>query len=114
MSNPLPAGSTVGIVGGGQLGRMLAMAAARLNLRTVILEPQADCPAAQVANGQIVAAYDDPQALADAALSLLTDAGAWQAASQAGIARVEKYYTDDLMFGHYRRVYDAALTKADA
>ena len=56
----------------------------------------------------------DPQALADAALSLLTDAGAWQAASQAGIARVEKYYTDDLMFGHYRRVYDAALTKADA
>lgn len=56
----------------------------------------------------------DPQALADAALSLLTDAGAWQAASQAGIARVEKYYTDDLMFGHYRRVYDAALTRAGA
>jgi 5-(carboxyamino)imidazole ribonucleotide synthase len=34
---------TIGIIGGGQLGRMLAMAAARLNLRTVILEPQADC-----------------------------------------------------------------------
>ncbi len=54
---------TIGIIGGGQLGRMLAMAAARLNFRTVILEPQADCPAAQVANDQIVAAYDDPQAL---------------------------------------------------
>lgn len=55
--------STIGIIGGGQLGRMLAMAAARLNFRTIILEPQPDCPAAQVANEQIVAAYDDPVAL---------------------------------------------------
>lgn len=54
---------TIGIIGGGQLGRMLAMAAARLNFRTVILEPQPDCPAAQVANAQIVAAYDDPEGL---------------------------------------------------
>ncbi|WP_426238980.1 5-(carboxyamino)imidazole ribonucleotide synthase [Pararhizobium sp. DWP1-1-3] len=54
---------TIGIIGGGQLARMLAMAAARLNFRTVILEPQIDCPAAQVANSQIVAAYDDPEAL---------------------------------------------------
>ncbi len=58
---------TIGIIGGGQLGRMLAMAAARLNHRTIILEPQADCPAAQVANAQIVAAYDDPTALAELA-----------------------------------------------
>lgn len=55
--------STIGIIGGGQLGRMLAMAAARLNFRTVILDPQADCPAAQVASEQITAAYDDPDAL---------------------------------------------------
>ncbi|WP_426126794.1 5-(carboxyamino)imidazole ribonucleotide synthase [Pararhizobium sp. PWRC1-1] len=54
---------TIGIIGGGQLARMLAMAAARLNFRTIILEPQIDCPAAQVANGQIVAAYDDAEAL---------------------------------------------------
>ncbi len=54
---------TIGIIGGGQLGRMLAMAAARLNFRTVILEPQADCPAAQVANAQIKAAYDNREAL---------------------------------------------------
>jgi 5-(carboxyamino)imidazole ribonucleotide synthase len=60
---PLPAGATIGIIGGGQLGRMLAMAAARLSYRTLILEPQADCPAAQVANRQIVAAYDDPAGL---------------------------------------------------
>lgn len=54
---------TIGIIGGGQLGRMLAMAAARLNFRTIILEPQSDCPAAQLASEQIVAAYDDPDAL---------------------------------------------------
>lgn len=58
---------TIGIIGGGQLGRMLAMATARLNFRTVILEPQADSPAAQVANQQITAAYDDPAALAELA-----------------------------------------------
>jgi 5-(carboxyamino)imidazole ribonucleotide synthase len=64
---PLPTGSTIGIIGGGQLGRMLAMAAARLGYRTAVLEPQADCPAAQLANRQIVAAYDDPEALAELA-----------------------------------------------
>ncbi|KRA00425.1 phosphoribosylaminoimidazole carboxylase [Mesorhizobium sp. Root157] len=63
----LAAGSTIGIIGGGQLGRMLAMAAARLGYRTVVLEPQPDCPAAQVANRQITAAYDDPAALAELA-----------------------------------------------
>ena len=56
-------GSTIGIIGGGQLGRMLAMAAARLGYKTVILEPQENCPAAQVANEHIVAAYDDRNAL---------------------------------------------------
>lgn len=58
---------TIGIIGGGQLGRMLAMAAARLNFATIILEPQQDCPAAQVASDQVVAAYDDPAALAELA-----------------------------------------------
>ncbi|PYE88649.1 5-(carboxyamino)imidazole ribonucleotide synthase [Phyllobacterium leguminum] len=65
----LQPGSTIGIIGGGQLGRMLAMAAAKLGFRTVILEPQADCPAAQVANRQIVAPYDDTDALAELARS---------------------------------------------
>ena len=65
MNGPLPPGSAIGIIGGGQLGRMLAMAAARLGFRTIVLEPHADCPAAQVANRQIVAAYDDSEALAE-------------------------------------------------
>lgn len=64
---PLPPGSTIGIIGGGQLGRMLAMAAARLGYRTIVLEPQADCPASQVANQQILAAYDDAIAIAQLA-----------------------------------------------
>ena len=64
---PLRPGSTIGIVGGGQLGRMLAIAAARLGYRTLVLEPQGDCPAAQVANRQLVAAYDDAHALAELA-----------------------------------------------
>lgn len=67
MSSPLAPGATIGIVGGGQLGRMLAMAAARLGYRTVVLEPQADCPAAQLCHQHIVAAYDDEAALADLA-----------------------------------------------
>src|SRR5690606_31992214 len=58
---------TIGIIGGGQLGRMLAMAAARLNFRTIVLEPQEDCPAAQVCNSQIVGAYDDEKALVELA-----------------------------------------------
>lgn len=63
----LPPGSGIGIIGGGQLGRMLAMAAARLSYRTIVLEPGQDCPAAQTANRQIVAAYDDAAALGELA-----------------------------------------------
>ena len=54
----------------------------------------------------------DPQQLADAALSLLTDPVAWQAASLAAIARVERYYTDSMMFDRYRAVYEKAFQQA--
>ena len=66
-SAPLPPGATVGIIGGGQLGRMLAMAAARLGLQTLVLDPAVACPASQVCNGQIVADYDNVAALAELA-----------------------------------------------
>jgi glycosyltransferase involved in cell wall biosynthesis len=59
-----------------------------------------------------VVSIADPQALADASLALIGDHAAWHAASQAGIARVERYYTDDLMFGSYRKVYEKALGQA--
>ena len=60
---PLPVGSTIGILGGGQLARMLCAAAARLGYRTVVLEPDGRCPAAQLANAVIDAPYTDAAAL---------------------------------------------------
>lgn len=69
MTAPLPANSMIGIIGGGQLGRMLAIAAARLGYRTTILEPQEDCPASQTANRHIIAAYDDEHGLSELAVT---------------------------------------------
>ncbi len=63
MSGPLAPGSTIGILGGGQLGRMSAMAAARLGYRAHILTQEEDGPAAQVAAGVTLGSYDDPAAL---------------------------------------------------
>ena len=60
---PLAPGATIGILGGGQLGRMLAMAAARLGFDSAILSPEAGSPAARVAAHAIVAPYEDPAAL---------------------------------------------------
>jgi 5-(carboxyamino)imidazole ribonucleotide synthase len=57
-------GATIGILGGGQLGRMTAMAAARLGYRCHIFTPERDSPAAQVSAQATVAAYDDRAALA--------------------------------------------------
>lgn len=60
---PLPPGGTIGIIGGGQLGRMAALAAARLGYRVHVFSPEADSPAAQVAAFATVAAYTDAAAL---------------------------------------------------
>jgi 5-(carboxyamino)imidazole ribonucleotide synthase len=60
---PLKPGSTIGVLGGGQLGRMLALAAARLGFDVAILTPEPDACAARVAARGIVAAYDDADAL---------------------------------------------------
>ena len=60
----IPPGSTIGILGGGQLGRMLAMAAARLGFRSHIYAPDSDSPAFDVAAAHTVAAYEDEAALA--------------------------------------------------
>lgn len=62
-SSPLPPGSTIGIVGGGQLGRMTALAAARLGYRCRIFTPETDSPAEQVADAATVASYEDAAAL---------------------------------------------------
>ena len=63
MTDPLPTGAIIGILGGGQLGRMLSVAAARLGFRTHIFEPGANPPAADVAHAVTTAGYDDVAAL---------------------------------------------------
>lgn len=61
----LAPGSTIGIFGGGQLGRMLSMAAARLGFHTHIFSPQHGSPAFEVAGKQTVAPYGDLNAVKD-------------------------------------------------
>ena len=63
LSAPVPPGGTIGILGGGQLGRMLAMAAARLGLKTHIFSDEEDAPAFQVSAARTVASYSDAGAL---------------------------------------------------
>lgn len=65
ISQALPPGSIIGILGGGQLGRMLALAAARLGLRCHIYCPDAESPAFDVAAARTIAGYDDADALGD-------------------------------------------------
>ena len=63
MQNPLPQGATIGILGGGQLGRMLAVAASRLGFLAHVYEPGAAPPAGHVAHRVTTAPYDDAAAL---------------------------------------------------
>ncbi|ELZ12652.1 phosphoribosylaminoimidazole carboxylase, ATPase subunit [Halovivax asiaticus JCM 14624] len=56
-------GPTLGVVGGGQLGRMLGEAAAPLGVELVVLDPTPDCPAAPVARDQLIADFDDEEAI---------------------------------------------------
>jgi 5-(carboxyamino)imidazole ribonucleotide synthase len=62
-SFPLPPNATIGLVGGGQLGRMSALAAARLGYRCHILTRETDSPAAQVSHAVTLSDYSDPVSL---------------------------------------------------
>src|SRR6218665_1767885 len=65
-------GRTLGVLGGGQLGRMFVHAAQAMGYGTVVLDPDPDNPAGQVSHHHIQAGYDDPQGLAE--LARLADA----------------------------------------
>ena len=60
---PIVPPATLGILGGGQLGRYAVMAAASMGYRTIVLDPDASAPAGMLAHEHLVAAYDDPDAL---------------------------------------------------
>jgi 5-(carboxyamino)imidazole ribonucleotide synthase len=62
--DPLAPGATIGIMGGGQLGRMLGFAARAMGYRIVALDPDPACPTSAVADDVVVGAYDDVEAAA--------------------------------------------------
>ena len=84
-AGPLPPNSTIGIVGGGQLGRMSALAAARLGYRCHILTPEPDSPAAQVSAGVTLAEYEDQDALRRFAASVDVITFEFENVSAAGL-----------------------------
>ncbi|MFC0469265.1 5-(carboxyamino)imidazole ribonucleotide synthase [Halalkalibacter kiskunsagensis] len=61
MSRVVKPGATIGIIGGGQLGRMMAISAKQMGYRIAVLEPTKDSPCGQVADIVIEAAYDDSE-----------------------------------------------------
>ena len=67
--------------------------------------------AALGASGRVVR-IADPQALADAAIELLSNPETWHQASKAAIARVEKYYAQEIMFSSYRDLYEKNFQKS--
>lgn len=67
LNKPLLPGQMIGIIGGGHLGRMMALSAREMGFRVGVLDPMVDCPAAQVADWHLLADYDDIEALEELA-----------------------------------------------
>jgi 5-(carboxyamino)imidazole ribonucleotide synthase len=65
LSSPILPGSTIGVLGSGQLGRMFTIAARRMGYRVHTLSPDEDTPTGQVADVEIMASYDDLDAVRD-------------------------------------------------
>ncbi|MGX7419590.1 5-(carboxyamino)imidazole ribonucleotide synthase [Carnobacterium gallinarum] len=68
LSNLIIPGKTIGIIGGGQLGRMMTLAAKKMGYVVGVLDPERNCPTAQVADWHITAKYNDVEALRELAL----------------------------------------------
>lgn len=85
--------ATIGVLGGGQLGRMMAFDAQRMGMKMVVLDPDTNAPAGQVANQHIVGSFRDPQKIAELAqqCDVVTveiehvDTGALETLEQQGI-----------------------------
>ena len=63
LSKVILPGQTIGIIGGGQLGKMMTLSAKAMGYRVIVLDPTPDCPCGQVADEQIVGAYNDLSAI---------------------------------------------------
>ena len=86
--NPIAPGSTIGIFGGGQLGRMTALTAARLGYRCHIFCPEADSPAAEVSAAATIADYTDIAALDTFAASIEVATFEFENVPYEAVARV--------------------------
>ena len=83
-------GSTIGVLGGGQLGRMFAMSARRLGYRVHSLAPEQDTPTGQVADVEVVAAYDDIDRIREFARSVDVVTFEFENVSAAAVAAAEE------------------------
>jgi len=86
----IPPGSTIGILGGGQLGRMTALAAARLGYRTLVYSPEVDAIAGQV-SAHVQGAYDDDNALARFAAQVDVITYEFENVPEATVASCQQY-----------------------
>jgi 5-(carboxyamino)imidazole ribonucleotide synthase len=87
----IPPGSTIGVLGGGQLGRMFAMAARRLGYRVHTLAPDHDTPTGQIADVEINASYDDMDAVRAFAQAVDVVTFEFENVSVAAVAEAERH-----------------------
>src|SRR3954467_2248181 len=84
-------GATIGVLGGGQLGRMFAMAARRLGYRVHTLAPEHDTPTGQIADVEVNASYDDLAAVRAFAQAVDVVTFEFENVSAAAVAEAEKH-----------------------
>ena len=87
----IPPGSAIGVLGGGQLGRMFAMAARRLGYRVHTLAPDHDTPTGQIADVEINASYDDLDAVRAFAQAVDVVTFEFENVSAAAVAEAEQH-----------------------
>ena len=87
---PILPPAMLGIIGGGQLGRMFTMAARSMGYRVTVLEPDKDCPAGTLADVHLCAPYDDSSALDQLAATCLAVTTEFENVSALGLQRLAK------------------------
>ena len=84
-------GATIGVLGGGQLGRYFVIAARQMGYRVVVLDPDPDSPAGALAEEHICAAYEDPAALARIAASCAAVTTEFESVPAAALAQLAQH-----------------------
>ena len=84
-------GATLGVLGGGQLGRYFVIAARKMGYRVVVLDPDADSPAGALADEHVCAAYDDPEALERLAQSCAAVTTEFESVPATALAQLARY-----------------------